>query len=54
MSVYVDINKLLVPTPDTVDADGDGIFDYKQKSSIAGVFSSLGDAPLDLRGNERI
>jgi hypothetical protein len=45
MSVYVDINKLLVPTPDTVDADGDGIFDYKQKSSIAGVFSSLGDAP---------
>lgn len=45
VAFYVDINKLLVPTPDTIDADGDGVFDYKQKSPIAGVFSSFGDAP---------
>lgn len=45
INVYFDANKLLVPTPDTTDANGDGTFDYKAQSSIAGVFTSFGDAP---------
>lgn len=40
-----DLNKLLVPTPRPCDEDGDGIIDYKQVSSIRGVFSSFSDAP---------
>jgi hypothetical protein len=45
ISFYFDVNKLLVPTPDTIDANGNGIWDYKEKSSIAGMFSSFADAP---------
>jgi len=41
----LDINKLLVPTPDTIDSDGDGIPDYRQKSVVGGIFGSFGDAP---------
>ena len=41
----LDINKLLVPTPDSLDADGDGRFDYRDKSPISGIFSSFSDAP---------
>lgn len=41
-----DFNKLLVPTPTpAIDEDNDGIPDYKQLSSIRGVFQSFGDAP---------
>jgi hypothetical protein len=41
-----DLNKLLVPTPrPDIDEDGDGIPDYKQYSSIRGIFKSLSDAP---------
>ena len=41
-----DFNKLLVPTPrPEIDEDGDKIPDYKQYSSIRGVFKSFGDAP---------
>lgn len=45
-----DINKLMVPTPcqgeaADCDTDGDGILDYKEASSISGIFSSFGDAP---------
>ena len=40
-----DINKLLVPTPTTEDADNNGIPDYKEKSMFSGVLSSFGDAP---------
>ncbi|WP_339734193.1 type IX secretion system outer membrane channel protein PorV [uncultured Sunxiuqinia sp.] len=42
---YFDINKLLVPTPnsDSVDIVGGGFSD--DKSVIAGMFSSFGDAP---------
>ncbi len=41
-----DLNKLLVPTPrPDVDEDGDGIPDYKQYSSIRGIFTSFSDAP---------
>lgn len=41
----MDFNKLLVPTPDTVDADGDGIRDYKEESTVSGIFNSFSDAP---------
>jgi hypothetical protein len=44
IGIYADINKLLVPTPDTL-TDDKGNFLYKQKSPIAGIFSSFGDAP---------
>jgi hypothetical protein len=41
-----DFNKLLVPTPrPEIDEDGDDIPDYKQYSSVRGVFKSFGDAP---------
>ncbi|MCI5082610.1 MAG: type IX secretion system outer membrane channel protein PorV [Saprospiraceae bacterium] len=43
-----DVNKLMVPTPcqgDDCDEDGDGINDYKQQSSVSGIFSSFNDAP---------
>lgn len=49
--IYTDINKLMVPSPDTVDTKGgpnggaDGILDFRQQSSIAGMFTSFGDAP---------
>lgn len=45
IAFYADVNKLMVPTPDTIDSDGNGIFDYKEKSPIAGIFSSFADAP---------
>ncbi|MFY0253426.1 type IX secretion system outer membrane channel protein PorV [Chitinophaga sp. 30R24] len=38
LTFALDINKLLVPTPDS-----SGI--YKEKSSLSGIFSSFGDAP---------
>jgi hypothetical protein len=41
----LDINKLLVPTPDTVDADANGIFDYKEESIAAAMLGSFSDAP---------
>lgn len=40
-----DINKMLVPTPDTIDANGDGVLDYKQQSVPASVLGSFTDAP---------
>lgn len=40
----LDINKLLVPTPQ--DSTGDGRGDYiPEKSVVSGIFSSFGDAP---------
>lgn len=41
----VDMNKLLVPTPDTLDTDGDGILDHKEVGVASAVFSSFNDAP---------
>jgi hypothetical protein len=41
-----EINKLLVPTPDTVDANPqNGILDYKEQSIVSGMLTSFGDAP---------
>lgn len=45
INVYFDINKLMVPTPDTTDSNNSGVFDYREKSSVGGMFSSFGDAP---------
>lgn len=45
IGIYADINKLMVPTPDTVDSDNNGILDFKEKSPIGGMFSSFADAP---------
>lgn len=44
LSFGLDVNKLLVPTPDTVK-NANGEFAYKDKSPISGIFSSFGDAP---------
>jgi hypothetical protein len=41
-----DLNKLLVPTPVELDVDPqNGIYDYKEISVPAGLFSSFNDAP---------
>lgn len=45
LTFALDINKLLVPTPDTLDVNGNGIPDYRQKSVVGGIFGSFGDAP---------
>lgn len=45
LTFALDVNKLLVPTPDTIDGDANGIWDYREKSVPAGLFSSFGDAP---------
>jgi hypothetical protein len=38
LTLALDLNKLMVPTPDSTGA-------YRQKSTISGIFSSFGDAP---------
>ena len=43
--IYMDFNKLMVPTPDSTDNNGDNIPDYKQQSSFKGMFTSFFDAP---------
>lgn len=45
LTLAIDINKLMVPTPDTIDLDGDRRPDYRDKSPISSIFSSFGDAP---------
>lgn len=45
LTLALDVNKLLVPTPNAKDEDGDGRPDYRDMSPIAGIFSSFSDAP---------
>lgn len=45
VGVYLDVNKLMVPTPDSTDKNRNGIYDFREKSSISGMFTSFGDAP---------
>ncbi|GAA4304334.1 type IX secretion system outer membrane channel protein PorV [Compostibacter hankyongensis] len=40
-----DINKLLVPTPDTSGRDENGVPRYRRKSVVEGIFGSFSDAP---------
>jgi hypothetical protein len=49
-TIAADINKLLVPTPifpgdDRYDPDGNGIPDYKEKSTFSAMLGSFSDAP---------
>ncbi len=46
LTVALDINKLMAPTPDpgAEDLDADGVPDYKQVSTFSGIFGSFGDA----------
>ena len=39
--------KLLVPTPNEIDSDNNGLFDYLEQSVISGVFNSFSDALRD-------
>lgn len=39
------VHKLLVPTPSNIDADGNGIPDYREKSVMSALFTSFADAP---------
>lgn len=49
LGTYVEFNKLLVPTPQDFDGDGDidaeDDEEYNSTGSIAGIFESFGDAP---------
>ncbi len=48
LTVALDVNKLLAPTPDPALTDedpADGVADFKQVSSFSGIFGSFGDAP---------
>lgn len=49
ISVSLDFNKLLVPTPDldtsSNDSDNNGIPDFREKSVPSAIFSSFSDAP---------
>lgn len=45
LSVNVEANKLLVPTPPIDRTDPQKLEDYARISSIAGIFKSFGDAP---------
>lgn len=45
VGLYVDFNKLMVPTPDSADKNGNKIYDFREKSAVSGMFTSFGDAP---------
>lgn len=44
--ITCDLNKLMVPTPDTIDSNpNNGISDYQELSSLDGMLHSFSDAP---------
>ena len=45
LTLGLDINKLLVPTPPTETSDPNAIAEYRNKSVVGSWFSSFGDAP---------
>ncbi len=46
LTIALDLNKLLVPTPDSTDTNpNNGILDYKEKSVVSGILGSFSDAP---------
>lgn len=55
ITIVSDINKLLVPSPNYIDENGDGIMDWKEKGLANGMFGSFNDATgipqLDANGN---
>jgi type IX secretion system protein PorV len=46
VGVYSDINKLLVPSPNNRVDSATGQYYWREESSIKGMFTSFGDAPL--------
>jgi len=49
VSFAFDVNKLMVPTPDTLDNNANGVYDFREKSVASGMFTSFGDAPGGFR-----
>jgi hypothetical protein len=49
LTFELDVNKLLVPTPDTIDRNGDQVPDYNDLGVMQGVFQSFTDAPGGFR-----
>lgn len=46
VSFAFDINKLMVPTPDTINVSGNAdVLDFREKPLISGMFGSFSDAP---------
>ncbi len=46
LTFALDLNKLLVPTPDSADSNPqNGIPDFKEQTVVSGMLSSFGDAP---------
>ncbi len=45
LTIAVDVNKLLVPTPVADDLDGNGQPDHRDFNAIPGIFGSFSDAP---------
>lgn len=54
VGVYADVNKLMVPTADTTDKNGNNIYDFREKSSITGMFTSFADAPGVYDNGQRV
>ena len=54
VGVYCDVNKLMVPTPDTTDKNRNKIYDFREKSSITGMFTSFSDAPGIMQNGKRV
>ncbi len=54
IAFYYELNKLLVPTPNKIDANNNGAYDFREQKNIAKtMISSFYDAPgkLDASGN---
>ncbi len=49
VGVYSDINKLLVPTPNSKYDSANATYYYREESSIKGMFTSFGDAPASVQ-----
>jgi hypothetical protein len=46
VGIYGDFNKLMVPTPKAGDKDSNGVADFREQSSLKGMFTSMFDAPF--------
>ncbi len=46
VGIYTDINKLLVPSPNSRKDSATGQYYWREESSIKGMFTSFGDAPV--------
>lgn len=53
IALYYDMNKLMVPTPSTIDSNHNGAYDFRETPAVKGIFTSFNDAPgkYDASGN---